>query len=98
MEKDTSLADGEGNLLRLGADNGAKITIKDSTFTNIRLCKGLIVYRKGPTINAVGLLDYQKESGQVTTCASCAIVISSSTFTATNLNQATQSIRPLYDL
>ena len=96
-EKNPSNIDGEGNLLRLGADNGAKITITNSSFTNLRLCKGLIVYRKGPVLDDTGLLDYQKESGQVATCNSCSIVISLSTFASTNLNQQIQAIRPLYD-
>lgn len=58
LEKDPSVSDGNGNLLKLGTDNGANITIKNSTFSFIRLCKGIIVYRKAPTLIGTGMLDY----------------------------------------
>ena len=76
LDKNPSVIDGEGNLIRLGADNGANINIIDTKITHLRLCKGVIVYRKGPLLSGLGLLDYQVESGSVNTCTACKIVIS----------------------
>jgi len=37
-----------GNIVRLGTDTGIKIQINRSQFTNMRFCKGMLVYRAGP--------------------------------------------------
>ena len=63
LEKNPLVIDGKGNLIRLGADNGANINIIGTKFTHLRLCKGIIVYRKVPLLNGLGLLDYQAASG-----------------------------------
>lgn len=58
LERNPNTNDNKGNLVRLGTDNGANIAITSSTFSHMRFCKGLIVYRKAASFNFPGLLNF----------------------------------------